>query len=348
MAAKIPIGVVAIDLSSRTEALVSQHARSGHPVFVDSGAFGAFRAGMGEPEWRKVIALYDRLTDSKDAPRFSLVAPDRVGDQLRTLDLIVQYRDGIRRWAARGARVLVPHQVGQLNLRDFHAAVVKALAGISFVVALPCRAAATTPIATVDFLRTSGVRSLHLLGAGVSKRWSKTIDYIEARFPQIVVTHDANRLRSAIGDGRPVTDFSRRQTASTLAAIDEGKAGICWCDATELSFDILNTPRTVDSLSPSGRRVLAQTFGVSVAELTAVDVGAEGEYGCRVGEFLATRCYGEDELWLKLKTACDAIARDEAPKAARRAAVLAFAHPDGTRGQGYCAAEELALQCPSG
>ncbi|WP_434716345.1 hypothetical protein [Paraburkholderia sp. A3RO-2L] len=90
IAARVPFGAVAGELMTSQKLLcIPRYLKDGGAVFIDSGAFTAFRTG--EPvDFDKVISTYEiiaEMTDDGDcgATGLYVVSPDAVGDQLETL-----------------------------------------------------------------------------------------------------------------------------------------------------------------------------------------------------------------------------------------------------------------------
>ncbi len=88
------VGVVAGDMPPSTIQLVRTYASSGGKVFVDSGAFSAFKKGE-TVDFEAVFSVYDQLLNGLPLSALQsmhLVMPDVVGDQAATTALLGRYR----------------------------------------------------------------------------------------------------------------------------------------------------------------------------------------------------------------------------------------------------------------
>lgn len=149
-------------------------------VFADSGAFSevAFSPETGrlevtnpitEQEWSRRLSTMARLARSL-GPQLFAVAPDLVGSQEGTLERLGRYSAEVRSLHSAGARVLVAMQKGELEQSDFADAVDRALGFDSWIPALPCKKAATSPEEVARFLASRNPEHVHLLGLGIRNR----------------------------------------------------------------------------------------------------------------------------------------------------------------------------------
>ena len=119
-----PIGIAAPEVTGSSYARIKarealEDARVyGLPLFVDSGAFSAFRRGvpLTATDWRKNFALYDQLADQYGNLLYA-VAPDVLTDQQATLLLLEQYAPELSALIDRGVQVIVPLQQGHPKQR---------------------------------------------------------------------------------------------------------------------------------------------------------------------------------------------------------------------------------------
>lgn len=208
------VGVVATELlTSRAsvDALLALDD-SDVNVFVDSGAFSEVReTGPGQFEvvdeitaerWTAVLDLYRELAWTLGTQLF-VVAPDRVGDQAKTLELLRTYGDDLFDLWRFGARILLPCQKGRLSQAEFYyAARVAVLGGrvspeFELIPALPCKKAATTSAEAAEFCRSTRPHHVHFLGLGPKN--AKVDDYLDALGGGCSYSLDSNWIRANVG-----------------------------------------------------------------------------------------------------------------------------------------------------
>jgi 3'-phosphoadenosine 5'-phosphosulfate sulfotransferase (PAPS reductase)/FAD synthetase len=235
IAAGRAIGVEVNQLSAPSKAVLAEAVLYGHPAFVDSGAFPAFRRGkrLTAAEFDRVLGEYEGLMDEtashigrpelRGQPQWQrgwyFVMPDVIGDQAESQRLQHVFAPRIRRLIDRGANVLVPLQRGERSLAEVYQDTVENLGTDKFVSALPSNEAAVPPAELLDFVRTAKPRAIHLLGLGkqtLVDAWRRR--FVQAVRPRlIVVTADANRLRAIVGQGRPLTTAVNEEAERVLA-----------------------------------------------------------------------------------------------------------------------------------
>jgi hypothetical protein len=210
---------VGIDVTSSSPSILemaASYTRAGGRVFVDSGAFGAFRRRLAKTSVRKnrpatvdfdlVFDRYNRLVADGRAAGLHLVMPDCIGDQAASLSLLRKYADDVRDFIAAGVVCLVPLQRGELTLPALHDAVTE-IVGPGWVPALPSNEAAITAAEAVAYVADVRPRRLHLLGIGQSTpaKRARVAELIDAAGGRLVVTTDSNRHRAHVGQGRQIT-----------------------------------------------------------------------------------------------------------------------------------------------
>jgi 3'-phosphoadenosine 5'-phosphosulfate sulfotransferase (PAPS reductase)/FAD synthetase len=235
IAAGRAIGVEVNQLSDPAKAVLAEAVLYDHPAFVDSGAFPAFRRGkrLTAAEFDRVLGEYEGLMDRtashierpelRGQPQWQrgwyFVMPDVIGDQAESQRLQHAFAPRIRRLIERGAHVLVPLQRGERSLAQVYQDTVENLGTDKFVSALPSNEAAVPPQELLDFVKTAKPRAIHLLGLGKQK----LVDAWRERFVEavanrlIIVTADANRLRSIVGQGRPLTSAVNEEAERVLS-----------------------------------------------------------------------------------------------------------------------------------
>lgn len=190
----ISIGVVAdrVTLSQQLRAL-PDHLDRGGKVFVDSGAFMAFRRQL-VMDWPRVLTLYRALCTTTTRPEnLSIVAPDVVGDQQATLLLWHRYARDIRSGIDAGARVIIPLQAGSLSAGELLREAIGLLGTKAFCAGIPSNLAAMT----ADDCRTLEHNDFHILGRVVMT--DELRDKAEALLTcnaGATISSDANWLRS--------------------------------------------------------------------------------------------------------------------------------------------------------
>lgn len=225
------VGVVAGELSgpaieSLADATIAQRVA----VFVDSGAFGAFRKTLqGKTafiDFDKLLAKYDEIlaaidkantAEETDYPRPLLVMPDVVGNQADSLRLIDHYKDWIKaELTGNLSRPIVPIQKGELSMADAYRKVVETLGTDNFIVGVPSNEEAVTPAELEDFLRDARPRAIHVLGAASDKKLEPRLQSVinAGLVGQIIVTADASPVRSkllaAVKKGEKRGDAAKR------------------------------------------------------------------------------------------------------------------------------------------
>lgn len=188
-----PIGVVA-GLLTNTQLFLSlpKYLDRGGKVFVDSGAFGAFRKGE-ETNWARVLTAYQCIIGStKNAAGLSIVAPDIVGDQAGTVKLWTEHAALIKSWILAGARVIMPLQTGTLPPQELLSYAIQ-LVGKTFAAGIPSNLAAM-PAAECGSITH---HDFHILGRVViNDEVKEKIDSLRKKNPLATMTADANWLRS--------------------------------------------------------------------------------------------------------------------------------------------------------
>lgn len=180
------VGVAAPEISAEGERELLELAGSDVLVFVDSGAFsevrfdaelGGFRVvkEITDADWRDRLALYRRLAERLGSQLYC-VAPDQVGSQEVTIERLTRYAGQIRELAELGARIMVAVQKGALSQAAFAERVDAVLGFSTWIPALPCKKAATTPAEVAAFVAERRPAHVHLLGLGV--RNARIRDYL--------------------------------------------------------------------------------------------------------------------------------------------------------------------------
>jgi len=326
VAARVPIGVDISRLSASAEAVVRA---SSAPIFLDSGAFSevsirdglvSIRRSISDSQWHSRLDKYLRLTrqlcGKKKQPtaysRVTIVAPDCVGNQELTLQRLVRFRDMVRQIHAAGADVIVPMQTGRLNILDFYKKA-KAVLNIEIVAGIPMNKAPMSMIAIQNLLRHVRPQRIHLLGMGPDNRRSgSAIQFIRQVSPCILISMDANRIRAAVGENRPITRAERQYCDDAISSwtgeVDLSDWGGNVHDFTELLFQ--------PSLWLSATKL--KQFAESLTWLTRRE---KREFMRAPDEFVNGETNSNDWLYQSLTQAYLRYVRAEARRAGRSKAV---------------------------
>lgn len=213
---------------------------AGKEVFVDSGAFNNYKARKrAEKEGKKpppeinfdrVLERYRALSDAvhrrldelkkgKDAGEVGLedlkagllmfVAPDKVGEQEATLELLEKYGDRLRYLADEGGHeIIIPFQRGSVKQSDAYKRVAKIMGGDHFVVGIPSAVEALDDAQMRDLLDPYGngyhPERIHILGAVAPSKMESRMKVIREIYEDEVpgVTADAMVLRSKLSEVR--------------------------------------------------------------------------------------------------------------------------------------------------
>lgn len=200
---KQPFGVVAHELREEQITLICSAKTC---VFVDSGAFGEVDRNlnvvkpMTHLQWEGILALYLRLARVLRG-RLTIVAPDKVGDQVETLSRMSTYAEDMYECVSLSTRVLVPIQKGPFSMSEFyiHALEVLGADDPGYVPAIPMKKDATTLNDLARFVRDTKPHEMHLLGIGPRNNKFAEIRRICEGIP---FTCDSNVLTASVGRAR--------------------------------------------------------------------------------------------------------------------------------------------------
>ncbi|MDG1580800.1 hypothetical protein [Pseudomonas sp. GOM6] len=207
---------------------IPRFIREGGKLFIDSGAFTAFR--KGEPmDWATVFRKYNYVIESTEgSPNVTIVAPDVVGDQDATVALWQMHRDLIRSWIDSGVRVLMPLQRGALLAHELLQEAISLLGTDRFCAGIPSNEAALPP----DQCALLVHHDFHILGRVVlTPEVEEKVRALRAANPAATLTADANWLRSRTKKIQRVQKdlaqdlfFSRRSRAVAAVLAEEAYA----------------------------------------------------------------------------------------------------------------------------
>jgi hypothetical protein len=212
--ASVPIGVVAGELTTAQLLMaIPRYLDGGGKVFVDSGAFTAFRTGV-EMDWMDIVRRYGYLSGNTNAPgNLYLVAPDKVGDQNKTLRLIAQWRTELMSLMRDGANLIVPIQTGTLPGQKMLELVTEILESNRWIAGIPSNRAAMT----TEKCATLSHSNFHVLGrVQMNDEQEARIEALRRLNPDAVISADANWLRSRMGQISSLAGKERERKMVTL------------------------------------------------------------------------------------------------------------------------------------
>ncbi|MBT7410753.1 MAG: hypothetical protein HN826_13705, partial [Methylococcales bacterium] len=106
--AQKPVCIVANDVSQKVMPKIVNALNSGLKIMIDSGAFPRYKANLkrqsnnmsllADLDFNEVFESYDRIIKQISVENYSnltIVAPDKIGDQEKTLELQQKYRQKI-------------------------------------------------------------------------------------------------------------------------------------------------------------------------------------------------------------------------------------------------------------
>jgi hypothetical protein len=202
------IGVDINEMSQNAcNALAAALVKSDAHVFVDSGAFAAFRAGLrGKParvDFAKVFDGYHKLAlavcladggGDDAASRLHFVLPDVVGDQVASLAMLREFQDEAGAYASDS---ILPVQGGAMSLVAFYDAACEILGRTSLRIGVPSAEAAVDNAELAELLATrDDIFGVHILGAASELKAGPRLAVLRAVNYDGSVSLDANRLRS--------------------------------------------------------------------------------------------------------------------------------------------------------
>lgn len=190
-------------------------------IFIDTGAFAETSFPNGRPvvtapitmsEWAERYARVHALAPWGHA-RLHVVTPDRVADQLYTLELLRHLRPWLLGFWLHGVRLVVPVQKGpDFTMATFREACLEVLGLEEGVIwGIPGKKDATS---LEDLRAFAGAlpeaSAVHFLGMGPhSPHYPAALRVMRELRPDAEVWSDSVRLRALVGQGRPLTEATR-------------------------------------------------------------------------------------------------------------------------------------------
>lgn len=293
-----PVGVVSMYLSPNVKREMASYNAIGGRIFVDSGEFGAFQDGR-DLDHDKVLAEYEELAGLMVRPgHLVLVAPDKIGNMDETARLQRRYISKLRSLVKNGIELMIPLQKGwSVSQYVDHCSWLRSILG-DFTVAFASKEKAWTLKELMPVAQALAPARIHLLGAGMDK-FLKYAGALTFNMENVIVTGDANRLRSMIGKNRELTglvDSELRELAKEFRSVLEESY-----DETEEMWSVYNEPEFLNKNQAKG---LAMALGITdekelqcfVKASQTVSKGdslEDSSYGCELGNLLERIDFGQ-------------------------------------------------------
>ena len=207
ISAGVPIGVVAGHLTTGAIFLtLPAHLNNGLPVFVDSGAFTSYLSGS-EIDWQDVLRRYDDIALMTHRPEnLYVVAPDKVGCQCGTLELLAKWADRVKDLIRQRVKVIVPIHCGDLPGAEMIDRIAAILGTRQFIAGIPSARAAMS----IAECQSLSHHAFHVLGrVQMDEDQVARVAALRHNNPTAVITADANWLRSRLATVRRLTEDER-------------------------------------------------------------------------------------------------------------------------------------------
>lgn len=202
-----PICINIMDCSKNAMSCIKEYVLSGGLVFADNGAFRQFRAkqkdgNIAPLNFDKIFNAYFALIgETNNASNLMVAAPDVVGEQQVSFDLLVLYQNQIRSLMRRGVNVLIAMQKGELSLYDHYKRCASLLG--DFTVGLPSNAKAVSRQEVLDFISMAKPNQAHFLGTAESSLIHESMH----QSPLTVFSCDSTKIRKHVGKGSLLTEM---------------------------------------------------------------------------------------------------------------------------------------------
>lgn len=195
--ANVPVGVVACKITSAQILLaIPNYVYRGGYVFVDSGAFSERTKGE-VMDWRRIVREYMVLADMcwKNHEKLFVVAPDKVGDQLASIERLTEWKTQMRHLIDMGVSVIVPVQTGELPPQEVVDKISAILGTNRFIVGIPSNQDALS-IAECESIRH---HTFHILGrVQIDETQTLRTKALLATNPDASISYDACWLQSRL------------------------------------------------------------------------------------------------------------------------------------------------------
>ena len=260
-----PVGVTATELSPGVMKLIVSYLDRGGRVFVDSGAFGAFRAKTQLDFEKQVFPRYEELLRGTRCPQgLLLVMPDVVGDQHATLALQRRFLSRIVTWIERGVEAIFPVQNPDADPIGVYADIRALIGNRPHAVGVPSNERAWKPHQVVGFAGQVRPGRMHLLGLARKSVLRQIERDVADVSPDTRLSCDACELIAHAGKGRRLTDRARSRMESAIECVERGSDPEVPLPAlSTYMVDVLYTP---GFLSPKQAIMVGESMGYSGPE----------------------------------------------------------------------------------
>jgi len=172
--------------------------------FMDSGAFSEVDAKdvfkvvlpYTDEMWEQTFARYRDVADALGSRAYP-VMPDRIANEMVTLQRLRKYKDQIADLQNRGASV-----ISVLQSPDLVSAYdnVTNIIGPDFIAGIPMKKAPASTEAIVELVQSRPLKGIHLLGIGVQNpRADAILSAIRQAAPSLPITMDSVLIKGAVG-----------------------------------------------------------------------------------------------------------------------------------------------------
>ncbi|MBK4738741.1 hypothetical protein [Noviherbaspirillum pedocola] len=273
MALHKDIGIVADRLVPRVECLVRDYVLKGGAVFVDSGAYSAYKkwqegkATSPLADFDTVLNTYDRLIADLPpgfASGFAFVMPDVLKQPERSLALLEKYRERILHLIDAGVNAIVPLQRGAQSAGQTAQQVFSILGTRNITLGIPSAAAA---MSCADAATIRGHDRFHILGRASfgAKLYQRCYAVLEHN-PGSTISCDANLLRKRTDE---LTELHHGLIDLVGDHVWQGAF-----EETELIYQVINEPGW---MSRPQIKALAHFYGIRDAAVVNSWIRAHDE-----------------------------------------------------------------------
>ena len=198
---------------------ICAHVARGGEILLDSGAF-LYRDRPEAMPWDVVLSAYRRILKAATRP-VTVIAPDVVGDQQATLEVLRRHGPTVAAMCAGKHRMLLPVQRGPMRPPLFVRAAVQALGSLPDGLAIPSAAAAfpVEDLASLKRIDPRIPRRIHFLGISRrSKALSERVRALRSIWLHAEISCDACEHRAQVGQNKPITRFRRERLQERVQA----------------------------------------------------------------------------------------------------------------------------------
>lgn len=266
----LPVGIELHRASKRVIESVIDYANEGGKVFIDSGAFEAFRNGR-TIDFTVTVNSYKNIASRVHPDKRShlfMVAPDVLDDQIQTLLLQTEHKEGLKNLIDLGVNVLTPIQRGPRTFTQVYQYLKETLGTDKFSVSVPSNKFPWSWEELSEFVVRCKPKAIHFLGISHRRphkyfRFKRLLEKVCGG--DVLMTSDACSLRSTMRKGHDLLKVIDSEIESRMNNFrevnedgDEGFVDHSEIDFTEYIFPLYNSP---GFLSPQEAEVLGFSLG---------------------------------------------------------------------------------------